>query len=323
MRVRNIVLGVLALSTIALAEDKCFIETKLNIREKPTTHSKVVGKYNAGEIVKIKDKKNSWYKTDKGWIRKFYCSPVDKKKESKIKEAEKLGSLTPKKKEVNPYEPQIVEDMFSYVNISLTDINRITCPTDIKWFTYSKEKEIQITKAGKNLLVKILPKVITQGNQSQLVRDSFPRELLVECEGQVFTLILLPKKIPTETVILRPKFANKKKALKFETENPYEKTIKELIRKAYREEAIDGYEIKITHKLYKKFKQLDMYLERVYKGAYYTVKEFSLVGKQNVNLAEKLFIPYLQNPIAISLTKLHLSPGEKARMFVIEKQEDK
>jgi len=125
--------------------------------------------------------------------------------------------------------PTIIENSFSFVNISLTDVNRISCPYTIKWFTYSKEKEIQITKANKNLLVKIIPKVIVEGNEEKIVRDSFPRELLVECGNQVFTLILVPKKIPTQTIILKPKFADTKKALKFETSNDYETTIKELI----------------------------------------------------------------------------------------------
>lgn len=218
--------------------------------------------------------------------------------------------------------PTIVENSFSFVNISLTDVNRISCPYTIKWFTYSKEKEIQITKANKNLLVKIIPKVIVEGNEEKIVRDSFPRELLVECGNQVFTLILVPKKIPTQTIILKPKFADTKKALKFETSNDYETTIKELIKHVYREEPPKGYSVKEVYKPYKRFKQLNMNILRVYKGAIYKITEYQLIGKQRVDLTEKLFIPYLKNPIAISLTKLHLNPGEKARMFVIEKLGD-
>ena len=315
-----LLLGLLSISTVAVAKE-CLIETNLKIRQKPSLSAKILGSYEPGEVVSIKKQKNGWIKTEKGWIRAKYCSIL--KNEEIVKKAKSLGKLIPdKEKPVNPYEPVIVQGFFSFVPISITDVNRISCPSEIKWYTYSKEKEIQITKADKNLLVKILPKLITKGNQQQIKRENFPRELLVECEGQIFTVILVPKKIPTQTVILKPKFSDKKKALKFETSNPYETTIKQLIKKAYRGEPIDGYSIRKVHKPYKRFKQLNMDIERVYIGAVYKITEYSLTGKQSIDLTEKLFIPYLNNPVAISLTKLHLNPGEKARMFVIEKQED-
>lgn len=301
---------------------ECIVEAKiLKVRENPDIKSEVIAKLKAGTIAKITDEKEGWYEIGIGWIKKDYCTLLSGDNKEKLKKGLKLSKVSLKSD--NGYLPQVIDTLYSYVSISLTDVSRISCPSEIKWFTYSKEKEITIQKASNNLLVKVAPKVISENGQiKEIKRETFPRELLVECNGQIFTLILVPKKIPTQTIVLKPKFESKKKALKFETASPYEETIKQLIKSVYREQPIDGYEIKTLNMPYKNFKRLTMIKNKVYQGAYYKVEEYQLIAKEDVDLHEKLFIPYLsENTLAISLTKPFLKKGEKGRLFVVIKEE--
>ena len=322
-KVGSIILSLIASSVFA---KECLVEVnKLKVREEPNIKSKVVAKLEAGSVAKITDETKGWYEVGIGWIKKEYCTVLNREGKKVVEQAKKLGELIPNNDNQNiGLYPQIVDTIFSYVTISLTDVSRITCPKEIKWFTYSKEKQIQIQKAGNNLLVKVSPKVISVNSQvKEVKRETFPRELITECNGQVFTLILIPKKVPTQTIVLKPLMKDKKKALRFETANPYEETLKQLIKSAYKELPIDGYEIKIVNRPYKKFKRLDMDLYKIYKGAYYQIREYSLKAKSNIDLHEKLFVPFLpESTLAIAISKLHLRAGEKARMFVVLKEEN-
>ncbi len=219
---------------------------------------------------------------------------------------------------------QVVDKPTAFVDISLTDVSRVYCPEDIKWFSYSKEKEIEIQQADKNLLIKILPKIVEEnGKTIEVKRSSVSRELLLQCGDMVYTIIMTPRPIPTQSIVINIPFSSKKKAAEFERANPYEDLMKTLIEKAYREEAIEGYEMKKGEELFKKFKQLDMYRYMVYKGAVYKVEVFKLRGKDTTDLSEEVFLPYLKDALAISLSRLRISAGEEVRLIVVSKEDNK
>lgn len=212
-------------------------------------------------------------------------------------------------------EVSVVEtETFNYLKVSLTDINRIVCFSEVSNVVYSKEKEVEVKVSGRNVYVKFLPKVIDGKTEI----SSIPRELYVECGGKVFQLVLLPEKRPATLIVLKSSYADKERALKYEKANPYDQTMLELIKGVYMEIPPEGYEVKLINKPYKAFAELDMVLYREYDGVKYRVREFILMANMDVELWEGQFIPYLERPLAIAIVKPILKKGETTRLIVVE-----
>jgi conjugal transfer pilus assembly protein TraK len=220
--------------------------------------------------------------------------------------------------DVPPKGVQVVEFSHGWnvVYISMGDVNRIVCEKgDATTVVYSQEKEMQVKTEGRNVFVKLVPK--EEGDGKKKISD-FPRELYVECAGEVFQLLLYPKSIPATTIYLKlPYKKDTTKAKAFEKASPFEETIGKLIKSAYLEEIPDGYDVEMVNKPAGSFKELDLVLYRRYIGDRFVVEEYLITAKLNLELSEASFLPYLKNPSAISIVKPILKEGETTRMFVI------
>jgi conjugal transfer pilus assembly protein TraK len=201
------------------------------------------------------------------------------------------------------------------VYISMGDVNRIVCEKgDATTVVYSQEKEMQVKTEGRNVFVKLVPK--EEGNKK--VISDYPRELYVECAGEFFQLLLYPKRIPATTIYLKlPYRKDTHKARAFERASPFEETIAKLIKSAYLEEIPDGYDVEVVNKPAGSFRELDLVLYRRYTGDRFVVEEYLITAKLNLELSEASFLPYLKNPVAISIVKPILKEGETTRMFVV------
>lgn len=209
------------------------------------------------------------------------------------------------------------------VEVSKTDINRIVCPVEITSVIYSKEKDIEIKREGRNLFVKFLVRQIIDPNTGQVKNTilDIPRDLYVECGGKIFSLILIPKEVPPTTIILKADFSDLKKAYEFEKSfTEYEKMLVELIKKAYFETPPDGYKVKVKNTLVEEFKELSLILSKVYEGATVSIEEYLIIAREDVELFEEMFIPYLKHPLAITIVKPKLKAGEQTRMIVVRKR---
>ncbi len=217
-------------------------------------------------------------------------------------------------------EVQVVEgDGYHYVEISLTDINRIVCGSEITGVVYSKEKSIEIKRKGRNAWVKILP---TRKGE-KIKYPSYPREVYVECGGKVFSLILLPKKMPATTIVLKVPYEDRKVAREFEKKaNSYEALVLSLIKHAYREEPPPGYRAKEVNRKVREFQELDLYLLKRYEGDRYLVEEYLITAKKKVHLNEGAFVPYLRYSVALSIVKPSLNKGESTRLLVVRLREE-
>jgi len=208
---------------------------------------------------------------------------------------------------------------YKYVNISLTDVNRIVCSSEITRVVYSKEKNLEVKKDGRNAWVKILP--VKEGEV--LKYSPQPMELYVECGGRIFSLILLPKRIPATTIVLKVPYEDRKRAREFEAKaNSYERLITSLIEHAYKEEPPPGYNVKNVNEKVREFQEIDLYLRRVYEGDKFLVEEYIITAKKEVYLDEGAFIPYVRTPLALSIVKPSLKAGESTRLFVVRLRED-
>ena len=222
--------------------------------------------------------------------------------------------------EVPPKGIQVVEFSHGWnvVYISLGDVNRIVCEKgDVSSVVFSQEKDMQVKTEGRNVFVKLVPKDSPDGKKE--ISD-FPRELYVECAGDVFQLILYPKSIPATTVYLKsPYKRDTVKAKEFELGSPFEETIGKLIKAAYMEEIPEGYDVELVNKQVGTFQELDMVLYRRYTGDRFIVDEYLISAKMNLELSEAVFLPYLKNPVAISIVKPILKEGETTRMIVVSR----
>jgi hypothetical protein len=221
------------------------------------------------------------------------------------------------KEGVPPKGVQVVEFSHGWnvVYISMGDVNRIVCERgNVSTVVYSQEKEMQVKTEGRNVFVKLVPR--EEGNGKKVISD-YPRELYVECAGEFFQLLLYPKSIPATTIYLKlPYRRDTAKARAFESSS-FEDTIGRLIKAAYLEEIPDGYDVEFVNRPAGSFRELDMVLYRRYTGYRFVVEEYLITAKLNLELSEASFLPYLKNPVAISIVKPILREGETTRMFVV------
>lgn len=210
---------------------------------------------------------------------------------------------------------QVVEgDGYHYVEISLIDVNRVVCSSEITGVVYSKEKSIEVKRKGNNAWVKILP---TKTGE-KIDYPSYPRELYVECSGKVFSLVLLPKKRPATTIVLKVPYEDREKAREFERQpRSYERLLLSLIEHAYREVPPPGYVVREVNESVKEFQEVNLSLLRRYEGDRYLVEEYLVEAKKDVELDEGSFVPYLRYPLALTLVKPSLRKGESTRLLVV------
>ncbi|MDQ7039064.1 MAG: type-F conjugative transfer system secretin TraK, partial [Aquificota bacterium] len=214
---------------------------------------------------------------------------------------------------------QVIEgEGYHYVIVSLTDVNRIVCGGgEITGVVYSREKSMEVRRKGANAWLKILP--VKEGDRIEY--PSYPREVYVECGGKIFSLIVLPKRRPATTIVLKVSREEREVAREFERLNPYERTILELVRSVYREVPPPGYTVRSVGEKVREFQEIDLYLLRVYTGARYEVREYLVRARRDIHLQEGQFIPFVPRPLAISLVKPSLRKGEETRLIVVSLRE--
>jgi hypothetical protein len=149
-----------------------------------------------------------------------------------------------------------------------------------------------------------------------LERDASPRELFVECAGTVFSLIMTPKDVPAQTIILKSDVKNLEKAEKYETASNYEEIIFNLIKSAYQGVAPDGYDVKpLTFN--KEFEEVSLEGLKQYKGAGYDIYEVKVTAKTAINLHEAAFLPYFPGVVAITIVNPTLFEGDHTRLIAV------
>ncbi len=217
---------------------------------------------------------------------------------------------------------QIVHDEgFQPIEISLKDITRIVCFTDITSTVYSKEKNIEIKTEGKDAFIKNLP-VETYDpatGRGALKYDAKKKEIYVICGGRTFSLLLVPRDIPATTVYLKMDREAKEKATKYEQASDYENVMIRLINDIYKENIPDGYDIAEVNKLAANYAEADVLHKRTYTGDTFQVYEYIVYAKQAVNLDEISLLELLKvkNPLAITSVDVILEPKQQTRIFVV------
>ena len=207
------------------------------------------------------------------------------------------------------------------VNISLKNLNRLSCGSKISDPIYSKDKEFEVVRGGdKDLFLKISPiKTTTADGVTEIKFNTFERELFVECLGKIYNFTFIPvDNLPTQTIIIEATFQEIEKARNTERISDYEELIYSLVKHAYLEQIPTGYKMSKGNLAYQ-FKELEIKLRYVYKGYDYVVEDWEIksVSPQVIDLDESSFIPYIKSARAVTFVAPRLSKNEKTRMLVV------
>jgi len=215
----------------------------------------------------------------------------------------------------------VIPEVSTAVTLSNSDINRITCREEIKDVVFSREKGLSVKTVGKDAFVKFL---ITRKDEKE-VYSSIPSELFVVCGENVYNLIALPKRVPSQTVRLSAGSEKIRENRRMYGELPFEKKILAIIRSVYTNEIPEGFTtVPVGDKL-SLFKDLEVTLVRTHRveGEGLLVKEYLLAAKNSgevLKLTEKDFLrPAIAiRPVAISLDRQELGQGDTARLIAVE-----
>ena len=223
--------------------------------------------------------------------------------------------------------PQIVEDEdYQAVEISLKDVTRVVCFTNITRVIYSKEKGMEIKTVDRNAFIKNLPKEAVDPMTGRIAidYDSRPKEVYLVCGDKTFSLLLIPKDIPANTIYLKSSYVEKEKAFSFEKSNDYENTILKLLKSAYSENVPDGYSVDNIEKVLKEYQEIRLVHKRNYTGIMFEIQEYVVIAKKELNINEITLLEAIspKNPLAVSIVSPLLRPNEQSRVFVVRLLKD-
>lgn len=207
------------------------------------------------------------------------------------------------------------------VTLSNSDINRITCREEIRDVVFSKEKGLSVKTVGRDAFVKFL---ITRKDEKEIY-SSTPSELFVVCGENVYNLIALPKRVPSQTVRLSPGVEKIRENRRMYGELPFEKKILAVIRSVYTNQVPDGFSTVTVNMKPSLFRDLEVTLVRTHRveGEGLLVKEYLLAAKkpgEALKITEKEFLrpAIAAKPVAIALDRHELRQGDAGRLIVVE-----
>jgi conjugal transfer pilus assembly protein TraK len=139
--------------------------------------------------------------------------------------------------------------------------------------------------------------------------------------GAVYTLVVTPADVPSETIILQRREvmsqSYKKQALGWESGQPYEKTLTELIKKMAMNKLPDGYMVSEVKKEIHLWNEADLSLEYRYSGGSLSGEVYLIknVDSKKMRMNEREF--YRDGVLAVSIAKHELDPGESTHIYLV------
>jgi len=249
----------------------------------------------------------------------------------------------------------VVKNAFEIVNISISDLNRLYCPSGISYYRYSKEKylKVYLDEDKKNAFIKVIPKIVKKqsGIEERVLYDPTPKDLFIKCGGTIYSLLLKPMKIPPVTIELAGGFPKKNKSDAFSAEDAYVRSLEDgrvvrgmdpkkadgvlrntdsyvsamisLIKLVLRKGDVPGYKVYRFYKPVKEFKQGTLVKVKAFVGPEYTAVLYTFVANKDIvrPMREKDFMFLSKKPLAISIEDLVLKEGQSTSIVVIEPTE--
>jgi hypothetical protein len=208
---------------------------------------------------------------------------------------------------------ELKEGMTEFVEISDRDLNAIVFPVDVKVFTRSDKLEIKIQ--DKRVFVSFKSDMETGPDRS-------PEQLYFLTDSKTYSMVLIPKGIPSETVIARIEdISEKEGAISWEKEQPYISAIKSLMKAMYTNMPPNGYEVAradATNDV-SKWVGLSQIPNKKYSGASFVGEVYTVINGTGdvVRLREQEF--YEKDVIAVSIDIHELRPNGKTEVYVVRR----
>jgi conjugal transfer pilus assembly protein TraK len=211
------------------------------------------------------------------------------------------------------------------VEMNNADFNRIQCPGPVQDVVFSREKGLKVKYSGNNAFIKF-QYLLKDGKQ---LYAKNPVELNVLCEGEVYRIIAVPRSLSASPKIRLSSGKKEKIRQNASLFNgmAHEKKVLRFIKLAYRDDIPNSFDTAHHNRRFDIFKGLKLVLRRTVtaEGEGLRLKEYEAVnetGGEPMRLAEKDFLkPELtSNTVAVSLSKLNLKPGDRARLFIVERR---
>jgi conjugal transfer pilus assembly protein TraK len=221
----------------------------------------------------------------------------------------------------------VLPEATTSVRLSSSDMNRISCPADIREALTSSEKGLTIKITGKDAFVKF--KVTKKGDKFSY--STTPTELYVVCGDETFSMVIFPQRIPSQTIRLTSGKERKiKENLSLYSGLPFEKKLLKAIKDVYTENIPDSYNVIKKEKRFSLYREIYLTLKRTVdiEGEGLRIKEYeaSLRGETTeFKLNEKMFLrtELVENPVALSLERHILRTGDTSRLYVVEQRAEK
>ena len=224
--------------------------------------------------------------------------------------------------------PMVVPpEVATKIRLSSSDLNRISCSSEIKDALTSTEKGVIIKITGKDAFVKF--KALKRGDK--LIYSTTPTELYVVCGDETYSMVAIPQRVPSQTIRLSSGKERKiKDNMSLFSGLPFEKMMLKAIQDIYTEQIPESYTVLKKDKRIDAYKEVRMMLKRVVdvEGEGLRIKEYLVSlkdGHTQFKMNEKMFIrtELAENPIAISIEQHILRPGDTTRAFVVEQRSDR
>jgi conjugal transfer pilus assembly protein TraK len=222
---------------------------------------------------------------------------------------------------------KVSPEITTQVRLSNSDINRVICPVDMKDVIYSEEKGLTVNLSGKNAFVKFL----VAKKDGKEMYSMTPSELYFVCDGQIYTMIAMPARVPAQTVqLVQGKAGTAKKNMDLYGELPFEKKIIAIVKRVYTNDAPDSFTKTVVERKMDVFKDLEVILRSIYsiEGEGLRVKEFEVrmspaSALDAISFKESDFLrtEISLHPVAVSVESMTLKKGETSRVFVVERNE--
>ena len=258
-------------------------------------------------------------------------------KKANIKKAKKMPIVPNKKNNiVYPKTPAIklaIKPIFIHikkgitriVELSLTQINRLITNSYIKSIKTNKTGNLSVLLNGRDAYIEWTPLLEKQGNISSIKYDKSINSVIFDTNRGIFTLVLIPKHIPSQTVYIKQGYGKSrvrgKKFYKISKKGTGN-FLSGIYKNVYNGIIPSNFALRKKNVFYNtKNNKIKTVLVKVYKGGTLEVFEFHIFNETNkkISLSNKNFINLINGPLSISLSHEHLLPNTFTRLFIIKK----
>lgn len=230
----------------------------------------------------------------------------------------------------NAHGKVIMPEVPTVVNMSNTDVNRITSYSDVKDVIYSKEKGLSVQFSGKDCYVKF--HAARKGNQT--IYSTVPTELFIVSGGRVYNIIAVPRKGIARTVRLSAGVGDKiRKNNELFMGMPLEKKVLAMIKYAYKDDIPESFTVTEVKRKMDFFKGVNLVLLRsiVADGEGLRIKVYQAEMSRDsrrkdisMDLDERNFLrtDLTTDTIAIAISNPHLEGDEQTRIYICERNRE-